>query len=99
VFIIYYYSLSDLVIVLLCSFLDLPIFFSITDTATTKIYTLSLHDALPIFVGSLGTAVTVTGSPTQKSATPVVVGASGTSRTVIVSVADDAVAQELAGTS
>src|SRR5699024_12573721 len=28
------------------------IFFSFTDTATTEIYTLSLHDALPILVAS-----------------------------------------------
>src|SRR3712207_6967510 len=29
----------------------LDIFFFFNDTATTEIYTLSLHDALPIFVG------------------------------------------------
>src|SRR6516165_8144686 len=29
---------------------DLRLFFFFNDTATTKIYTLSLHDALPIFV-------------------------------------------------
>src|SRR3712207_7458917 len=28
----------------------LPLFFFFNDTATTEIYTLSLHDALPIFV-------------------------------------------------
>src|SRR2546429_1145267 len=33
----------------LCSF-----FFFFNDTATTEIYTLSLHDALPIFRGSWG---------------------------------------------
>src|SRR6266704_2600522 len=31
-----------------------PIFFFFNDTATTEIYTLSLHDALPISVGFLG---------------------------------------------
>src|SRR2546426_3853635 len=30
-------------------------FFFFNDTATTEIYTLSLHDALPICVGDLGT--------------------------------------------
>src|SRR6476660_10311738 len=30
-----------------------PIFFFFNDTATTEIYTLSLHDALPISVGAL----------------------------------------------
>src|SRR5258705_6096630 len=29
-----------------------PFFFFFNDTATTEIYTLSLHDALPIFVGN-----------------------------------------------
>src|SRR2546430_5436469 len=33
----------------MCRFLDF-IFFFFNDTATTEIYTLSLHDALPIFV-------------------------------------------------
>src|SRR6266496_5746702 len=32
---------------------NLPIFFFFNDTATTEIYTLSLHDALPICVGSV----------------------------------------------
>src|SRR5690348_18166855 len=31
--------------------IDLVLFFFFNDTATTEIYTLSLHDALPIFVG------------------------------------------------
>src|SRR5437764_8043254 len=30
------------------------LFFFFTDTATTEIYTLSLHDALPIFPGGAG---------------------------------------------
>src|SRR5258707_15244180 len=37
-------------------------FFFFNDTATTEIYTLSLHDALPIFfVAGVGTGGTVTG--------------------------------------
>src|SRR2546427_4821609 len=31
-------------------------FFFFNDTATTEIYTLSLHDALPIWIGSAGAA-------------------------------------------
>src|SRR2546426_7868954 len=31
-----------------------PLFFFFNDTATTEIYTLSLHDALPIFGGGFG---------------------------------------------
>src|SRR5260370_16259066 len=31
----------------------LPIFFFFNDTATTEIYTLSLHDALPIYVAEV----------------------------------------------
>src|SRR3712207_7935181 len=31
------------------------VFFFFNDTATTEIYTLSLHDALPIWVGAVGT--------------------------------------------
>src|SRR2546423_11557029 len=34
----------------------MPLFFFFNDTATTEIYTLSLHDALPIFNVSPGTA-------------------------------------------
>src|SRR2546430_8948465 len=37
----------------MCSFF----FFFFNDTATTEIYTLSLHDALPISVGGLGEAL------------------------------------------
>src|SRR5205814_3217800 len=38
----------------------LYLFFFCTDTATTEIYTLSLHDALPIFGSSgIGTATTL----------------------------------------
>src|SRR2546429_9848119 len=33
----------------ICSFLFVSFFFFFNDTATTEIYTLSLHDALPIF--------------------------------------------------
>src|SRR5256885_4940694 len=31
-----------------------PLFFFFNDTATTEIYTLSLHDALPICIGARG---------------------------------------------
>src|SRR3712207_7268048 len=41
-----------------CHYIIVLIFFFFNDTATTEIYTLSLHDALPIFGGS-GTNVTV----------------------------------------
>src|SRR3712207_7408374 len=36
------------------------IFFFFNDTATTEIYTLSLHDALPIFIYNVGEHATVT---------------------------------------
>src|SRR3712207_7240934 len=39
-----------------CTFM-LPSFFFFNDTATTEIYTLSLHDALPIFAGGTIAAV------------------------------------------
>src|SRR2546427_5378648 len=42
------------------------LFFFFNDTATTEIYTLSLHDALPISVGSAPVA-TVTVSPAAPS--------------------------------
>src|SRR5258706_16345006 len=41
-----------------------PIFFFFNDTATTEIYTLSLHDALPIF----------TSPPTVVSGADVIIG-------------------------
>src|SRR3712207_6158678 len=39
----------------------MPIFFFFNDTATTKIYTLSLHDALPIWAVASGVADVVVG--------------------------------------
>src|SRR5476651_2913455 len=44
------YSFSEgfLVLTLRCLFLCFSVFFFFNDTATTEIYTLSLHDALPI---------------------------------------------------
>src|SRR5258708_11644593 len=36
--------------------LSIFLFFFFNDTATTEIYTLSLHDALPIFVHAIGCA-------------------------------------------
>src|SRR5256885_16146792 len=43
-----YYSVISLIISLLLDPLLFYIFFFFNDTATTEIYTLSLHDALPI---------------------------------------------------
>src|SRR2546422_9610738 len=45
------------------------LFFFFNDTATTEIYTLSLHDALPIFAGS--TAVTCALTSVRASPEPV----------------------------
>src|SRR5256885_8886740 len=43
---------------------DMFVFFFFNDTATTEIYTLSLHDALPIYRGRLGgQAGAVLGQP------------------------------------
>src|SRR5262249_61538161 len=45
-------SLSSLLFFVLCPFSPfIFFFFFFNDTATTEIYTLSLHDALPIFIG------------------------------------------------
>src|SRR3712207_9525789 len=58
------------------------IFFFFNDTATTEIYTLSLHDALPIFGPFMGQGhfVTITDYGTGKpytSTTPLVTGEIG----------------------
>src|SRR3712207_7076393 len=46
-------------------------FFFFNDTATTEIYTLSLHDALPISIRSYnGTASTITGANTAYHPAP-----------------------------
>src|SRR5436190_21309295 len=45
--------MASLYSAMLCSLLFTIFFFFFTDTATTEIYTLSLHDALPIFAGAL----------------------------------------------
>src|SRR3712207_8131070 len=37
------------------------LFFFFNDTATTEIYTLSLHDALPIFIAGLNSKVIIRG--------------------------------------
>src|SRR2546421_11073570 len=42
---------------------DLPTFFFFNDTATTEIYTLSLHDALPIWASSRSPSSIPTGAP------------------------------------
>src|SRR2546422_8750141 len=45
-------------------------FFFFNDTATTEIYTLSLHDALPISLWPPNRVVAITGSPTRRAVTP-----------------------------
>ena len=48
------------------------IFFFFNDTATTEIYTLSLHDALPIFMNfEIGTQVKKMVMPCDKGGVPV----------------------------
>ena len=51
------------------------VFFFFNDTATTEIYTLSLHDALPILVEGLGAHVTEVTGPFRPEG-----GAYGTGR-------------------
>src|SRR5438034_2241442 len=51
------------------AFLFLLLFFFFNDTATTEIYTLSLHDALPISRGS-GIRSTRTSPPPARRASP-----------------------------
>src|SRR5690349_24672299 len=46
-------------------------FFFFNDTATTEIYTLSLHDALPIFVGALGKELRGVGQAERADESPV----------------------------
>src|SRR5471030_1650740 len=44
-----------------------PVYFFFNDTATTEIYTLSLHDALPIYpVKAIQTALTLAGEKLEK---------------------------------
>src|SRR5256885_11459017 len=53
----------------------LCILFFFNDTATTEIYTLSLHDALPIFRhGGEGASIVVACVPKQESHSTVVLG-------------------------
>src|SRR5258708_31781759 len=48
--------------------LHIRLFFFFNDTATTEIYTLSLHDALPICVVKVGEEVEIVGiRPVQKT--------------------------------
>src|SRR3712207_5889431 len=46
--------MSMLHVIHLGELISLSIYFFFNDTATTEIYTLSLHDALPIFAGKPG---------------------------------------------
>src|SRR2546427_13278000 len=50
------YSLSDRIVPSLCARSSFFYFFFFNDTATTEIYTLSLHDALPILGGRIDEA-------------------------------------------
>src|SRR5258708_39062150 len=47
------------------SLLGLPLFFFFNDTATTEIYTLSLHDALPISASRRGRWASRRSGPTR----------------------------------
>src|SRR6266550_1470913 len=50
--------------------LDFSYFFFFNDTATTEIYTLSLHDALPIFCVGLEAAPAASPSAASRSSPP-----------------------------
>src|SRR5689334_23618468 len=50
-------------------YLDFYFFFFFNDTATTEIYTLSLHDALPISRGRNGCGWCATASASSRSTT------------------------------
>src|SRR3972149_4614351 len=52
--IVHYLCLAPMLTPEMLTNLFLTLFFFFNDTATTEIYTLSLHDALPIFGGGLG---------------------------------------------
>src|SRR5207248_10755797 len=54
-------TLADVSFFFLCGLLFTFIFFFFNDTATTEIYTLSLHDALPIWVPETGDFLTRAG--------------------------------------
>src|SRR2546430_12940089 len=58
--------------------LEITIFFFFNDTATTEIYTLSLHDALPIWVSSSGL---ITKEDRHIGACVWIVGGSGSGKT------------------
>src|SRR3712207_8165658 len=45
----------------------MELYFFFNDTATTEIYTLSLHDALPIFTGTLTNAANISGRGVLKT--------------------------------
>src|SRR5437899_9589931 len=55
-------------------------FFFFTNTATTEIYTLSLHDALPISLRQRSTCRTCTQARSETSSMPVTAGSSWTLR-------------------
>src|SRR5687768_17995216 len=51
--------------------ISLIFFFFFNDTATTEIYTLSLHDALPIFSRGAGRVSATANAPSSSTATTV----------------------------
>src|SRR2546426_3799739 len=57
-------------IFLLCTALKYTCFFFFNDTATTEIYTLSLHDALPICTETCGRGYRKRAAPDVGSAAP-----------------------------
>src|ERR1035437_4267353 len=62
-------------------------FFFCNDTATTEIYTLSLHDALPIYASGEATASGYVASPGGSTVTvQVTVGSESATFTILVSV-------------
>src|SRR2546427_8825036 len=59
---------------------SLAVFFFFNDTATTEIYTLSLHDALPISCWALATTNSVTEEPRKAAARVIIFFCSGVTR-------------------
>ena len=58
--------------------------FFFNDTATTEIYTLSLHDALPIYYYYYNTATTTTTSTTTTTTTTTITTTTTTTTTITI---------------
>src|SRR2546426_7038780 len=71
-------------------------FFFFNDTATTEIYTLSLHDALPIYAFLMNQGYSLAWNGWDISAVP---GTDGTGLTISVPVARNPDASEITGRS